>query len=91
MKRIEYLSEIPYIFPIPKVATAFIVDLQDEKFFILKSKSDPMPRRPDALIKNKVRCLVAKNTVPIDKVNFRTRTGGSGSSNSTPHVCFLSG
>ena len=54
----------------------FIVDLQDEKFFIPKSKSDPTPQRPGALIKNKVCCLAAKNTVPIDEVNFKTRTVG---------------
>ena len=34
VKRVEYLSEILYIFSIPKVATAFIVDPQDEKFLI---------------------------------------------------------
>lgn len=61
VKRVEYLSEIPYIFPIPKVATAFIVDLQDEKFLVPKSESDPTPRKPDALIKSKVRCLATKN------------------------------
>ena len=43
VKRVEYLSEIPYAFPIPKVPTAFIVDLQDEKFLIPKSESDPTP------------------------------------------------
>ena len=43
IKHVEYLSEIPYIFPIPKVATAFIVDLQDEKFFVPKSESNPTP------------------------------------------------
>ena len=57
VKRVEYISEIPYIFPIPKVATAFIVDLQDEKFLVPKSESNPTPRRPDALIKSKVGCL----------------------------------
>jgi hypothetical protein len=55
VKRTEYLSDIPYIFPIPIVPTAFIVDLQDEKFLVPKSESDPMPLRPDALIKSKVR------------------------------------
>jgi hypothetical protein len=57
VKRVEYLSEIPYTFPIPKVATAFIIDLQDEKFLIPTSESDPTPRRIDALIKSKVRGL----------------------------------
>ena len=64
VKRIEYLSEIPYIFPIPKVPTAFIVDLQDEKFLIPKSESDPMPRRPDALIKSKVRSSLLNILAP---------------------------
>jgi hypothetical protein len=50
--------------------------LQDEKFLIPKSESDPTPRRPDALIKNKVCCLAAKSIAPIDEVNFRTRTVG---------------
>ena len=54
VKRVKYLSEIPYAFPIPKVPTVFIVDLQDEKFLIPKSESDPTPRRPDTLIKSKV-------------------------------------
>lgn len=57
VKRLEYLSEIPYIFPIPKIPTAFIIDLRDEKFFIPKSESDPTPWKPDALIKSKVRQL----------------------------------
>ena len=60
VKRVEYLSEIPYTFPIPKVATAFIIDLQDENFLIPKSESDPTPRRPDALIKSKVCCIFTK-------------------------------
>jgi hypothetical protein len=73
VKRVEYLSEIPYIFPIPKVPTAFIVDLQDEKFLIPKSESDPMPRRPDALIKSKVRSsfkLLLKILAPNDHMKF---------------------
>jgi hypothetical protein len=60
VKRVEYLSEIPYVFPIPKVATAFIVDLHHEKFLIPKSENDPTPRRPDWLIKSKVRCFLQK-------------------------------
>jgi len=70
VKRVEYLSEIPYTFPIPKVATAFIIDLQDEKFLIPKSESDPTPRRPDALIKSKVRCLTTKILALNDRVKI---------------------
>lgn len=56
VKWIEYLLEIPYIFPIPKVPTVFIVNLQDEKSLFPKYEGDPMPLRPDVLIKSKV-CL----------------------------------
>ena len=55
--RAEYLSEIPNVWPVPQVSTAFIVDLQDSKFFqVWKSSTDSAlgPLRPDSLIKSKV-------------------------------------
>jgi hypothetical protein len=77
VKRVEYLSEIPYIFPIPKVATAFIVDLQDEKFLVPKSESDSTLRKPDALIKSKVGSLATGTKILlIDDKICRIRTVG---------------
>jgi hypothetical protein len=55
--RVEYLSEIPNVWPVPQVSTAFIVDLRSSKFLqVRKSSTDPVsaPLRPDSLIKNKV-------------------------------------
>lgn len=55
--RVEYLSEIPNVWPVPQVSTAFIVDLRDSKFLqVRKSSTDSAlaPLRPDSLIKNKV-------------------------------------
>ena len=79
VKRVEYLSEIPYIFPIPKVATAFIIDLRDEKFLIPTSESDPTPQRIDALIKSKVCSFSADNKIFFLNdwvIFFITRTVG---------------
>jgi hypothetical protein len=35
IERLEYLSEIPARFPVPRVPTAFVVDLCDPKFNLL--------------------------------------------------------
>jgi hypothetical protein len=35
IERLEYLSEIPTGFPVPRVPTAFVVDLSDPKFNLL--------------------------------------------------------
>ena len=50
-ERVEYLSEIPPIWPIFKVPTAVVLDLRDPKFnIVVRDKL----LTPDALIKNKV-------------------------------------
>ncbi|KAF7353417.1 hypothetical protein MSAN_01530800 [Mycena sanguinolenta] len=49
--RVEYLTELPSLYPIPETPTAFVIDLQDAKFDIMKKKGDLCT--PDALIKNK--------------------------------------
>ena len=57
VNRVEYLSEIPNVWPVPQVSTAFIVDLRDSKFLqVRKGSTDSAlaPLRPDSLIENKV-------------------------------------
>ncbi|KAJ6456875.1 hypothetical protein C8R45DRAFT_1033722 [Mycena sanguinolenta] len=50
VQRVEYLTDLPSLYPIPETPTAFVVDLQDPKFNILKKGA---LCTPDALIKNK--------------------------------------
>ena len=52
VQRVEYLTDLPSLYPIPETPTAFVVDLQDPKFNIFKKGA---LCTPDALIKNKVR------------------------------------
>ncbi|KAF7344306.1 hypothetical protein MVEN_01722200 [Mycena venus] len=47
VQRVEYLTDLQSLYPIPETPTAFVVDLQDPKFNIFKKGT------PDALIKNK--------------------------------------
>ncbi|KAG6886951.1 hypothetical protein C0992_001483 [Termitomyces sp. T32_za158] len=54
VKHIEYLTVIPSLWPIPKIPTAFIVDLCDPNYKIFHS--DGILYSPDALIKNKASC-----------------------------------
>lgn len=51
---VEYLTEIPSLWPIPCIPTAFVVDLRDEKYNIYDKEGKIFS--PDALIKNKVCC-----------------------------------
>ncbi|KAJ6609978.1 hypothetical protein B0H10DRAFT_1954167 [Mycena sp. CBHHK59/15] len=51
VQRIEYLSDIPSIWPVPCIATAFVVDLKDPKFEFWNDEGDLYS--VDALIKNK--------------------------------------
>ena len=50
--QIEYLTVIPSLWPIPRISTAFVLDLCDSKFLIFDKKGKLLT--PDALIKNKV-------------------------------------
>ncbi|RDB30944.1 hypothetical protein Hypma_004875 [Hypsizygus marmoreus] len=52
VERVEYVSELPSLWPIPRVPTAFVVDLRDSKFELFDNKANLLT--PDALIKNKV-------------------------------------
>ncbi|KAK6978061.1 hypothetical protein R3P38DRAFT_3120609 [Favolaschia claudopus] len=52
VKRIEYLEGLPSIFPIPKIPTAFVINLHDPEFDIVDPKTGQF-YTPDALIKNK--------------------------------------
>lgn len=50
--RIEYVTGLPSYWPVPRVKTAYIVDLSDPKY--LAYDNDGEPFTIDALIKNKV-------------------------------------
>ncbi|KAJ6542112.1 hypothetical protein B0H10DRAFT_1970741 [Mycena sp. CBHHK59/15] len=50
VQRVEYLSEIPSIWPIPETPTAFVVNLQDPKFEITDNAGNLYT--VDALIKS---------------------------------------
>ncbi|KAJ6558975.1 hypothetical protein B0H10DRAFT_1967130 [Mycena sp. CBHHK59/15] len=43
VQQIEYLSELPSIWPIPRVPTAFVIDLSDEKHNIIDEAGDLIP------------------------------------------------
>ena len=57
--RVEYLTDIPSIWPIPKIPTAFILDLRDDRKYLLHKKPGSINMQtqtlatPDFLIKNK--------------------------------------
>ena len=55
--RVEYLSNIPCVWPIPKVQTAFILDLRDDAKYLVRKKvggNGATPVTPDFLLKNMV-------------------------------------
>ncbi|KAJ7752975.1 hypothetical protein B0H16DRAFT_1836147 [Mycena metata] len=51
VQRIEYLTEIASLYPVPEVSTAFVIDLQDPKYEITNKHGNLYT--VDALIKNK--------------------------------------
>ncbi|KAG6913688.1 hypothetical protein DXG01_005156 [Tephrocybe rancida] len=51
VQRLEYLTEIPSLWPIPQEPTAFVLNLHDPKFQIYDKEGKLFS--PDALIKNK--------------------------------------
>lgn len=57
--RVEYLTDIPNVWPIPKLPTAFILDLRDNRKYLVGKKPGAndlrthTPATPDFLIKNK--------------------------------------
>ena len=54
--RVEYLANIPCVWPIPKIQTAFILDLRDNaKYLVRKEAGNTItPVTPDFLLKNMV-------------------------------------
>ncbi|KAJ6592738.1 hypothetical protein B0H19DRAFT_1365112 [Mycena capillaripes] len=64
VEHVEYLTELPSLYPIPETPTAFVIDLQDPKFNITKNGA---MYTVDALIKNK----------DNDSWKGNTRTGDS--------------
>jgi hypothetical protein len=58
VERVEYLADIPCIWPIPRIQTAFILDLRDDTKYLVRKKTGNIaatPVTPDFLLKNKVR------------------------------------
>jgi hypothetical protein len=55
--RVEYLSDIPCTWPIPRIQTAFILDLRDDTKYLVRKITGNIstPVTPDFLLKNKVR------------------------------------
>ncbi|KAJ7912742.1 hypothetical protein B0H13DRAFT_2659938 [Mycena leptocephala] len=43
VQRIEYLSQLPSVWPIPRVPTAFVIDLADERYNITDKDRDLLP------------------------------------------------
>lgn len=73
VQRVEYLTEIPWVWPIPRIPTAFLLDLRDPKFNIMNK--DGSLYRPDALIKNKV-CIISLFGFIMLKPFLRAKTLG---------------
>lgn len=74
--KLEYLSELPSMYPIPRDRTAYLVDLRDPKFMIYDTKGKLYT--PDALMKDKVhhsvvRCLPFLTLVSIAGSGLRER------------------
>jgi hypothetical protein len=72
VQRVEYLTEIPSVWPVPHISTAFLVDLQDPKFDLRDNEGDLY--RPDALIKNKVNCVIPCSSICFDADTFKTES-----------------
>jgi hypothetical protein len=53
----EYLTEFASLYPIPDVATAFVIYAEDPRFYTIVNKHGLL-RTMDAVIKNKVRALI---------------------------------
>jgi hypothetical protein len=43
VQRIEYLPELTSVWPIPRVPTAFVIDLTDERYDITDNDGDLLP------------------------------------------------
>jgi hypothetical protein len=60
VERVEYLMDIPSICPIPRIQTAFILDLRDDAKYLVRKKTGKIatPVTRDFILKNKVRTSV---------------------------------
>ena len=58
--RVEYLTDIPCVWPIPRIQTAFILDLRDDAKYLVRKETGKIvtPVTPDFLLKNKVRTSI---------------------------------
>ena len=97
--RVEYLSNIPCVWPIPKVQTAFILDLQDDAKYLVRKKAGgngATPVTPDFLLKNMVSNLTYIITTSTDTILLLLQDqdswkGGTGVGDSTAQVTFQKG
>lgn len=72
VERVEYLNQLPALWPILEQPTAFILDLRDPKYNLYDKDGDLY--RVDALVKNKVSVRVCLLTQYTMTYNFlRTR------------------
>lgn len=66
--RVEYLTDIPNVWPIPKIPTSFILDLRDDEKYLVHKKPGSNYSQirtlatPDFLIKNKVSIFRCSST-----------------------------
>jgi len=83
--RVEYLTDIPSVWPIPKLQSAFILDLQDDAKYLVHKKPGRVatPATPDFLIKNKVSvfglagyCVPEMSDTGSGLLERRNRNGG---------------
>ncbi len=84
LERVEYLNQLPALWPILEQPTAFILDLRDPRYNLYDK--DGNLHRVDALVKNKVStCLLTQHPIIYhvsfsqDQDSFRTTTGTSDS------------
>jgi len=76
--RVEYLTDIPSVWPIPKLQSAFILDLRDDEKYLMHKKTggNTTPVTPDFLIKNKVSVFRLQAGYSVPEMRDRIRTPG---------------
>ncbi|KAF7317391.1 hypothetical protein HMN09_00475400 [Mycena chlorophos] len=86
VERVEYLRELPSLWPIPKVRTAFVLDLRDPKFAIRDPKYETREKSGDG--DNDVLLTVDALVKDADNDPWR---GNTGVGDSKSHVQFSPG
>jgi hypothetical protein len=61
VQRVEYLTDLPSYWPVPRIPTAYVVDLRDPKFDYYDADGELLDLRADTLIRNKVCRLFSVN------------------------------